>query len=222
VMSEIDDEEVIKFMEKNYPQYKDNIVLGRLLYAKYTGRIVPSDRHEYDEVKISKIGEELEGAHVKFRGIIATAERYEYLACPKCLKKNCSCGVPDEQKIRRLRIRGVVGDETDCVDYTYFVGLDANLEVGKEYMVYAYVKKQYDGDGNVVYVAGKPVYEVIIQRVEPIENNAVKDKDVEQIIEFVRRAKKVKVDIVKNMCRKFGVDFEKLRLKEVDGYVVWE
>jgi DNA-binding Xre family transcriptional regulator len=54
------------------------------------------------------------------------------------------------------------------------------------------------------------------------QNNGVDDSGLGVVVDFVRKAKKVRRDIVEKMCEKHGVKIDDVLkvFKEVDGYVV--
>ena len=112
-----EDKRILEFMEKHYPQYKDNLALGRLLYAKYMGRVARSIViGEFREVKISEIDGRFVGQNVKFRGLVGAVERYDLKVCSRCRKKECVCedGSPGQDDLIRWRL--IVGDESGLVN----------------------------------------------------------------------------------------------------------
>jgi hypothetical protein len=231
VLSE-EDRRVLEFMEKHYPQYKDNLALGRLLYAKYMGRVARSIvSGEFREVKISEIDGRLVGQNVKFRGLVGAVERYDLKVCSRCRKKECVCedGSPGQDDLIRWRL--IVGDESGLVNVTFFVRPNEAVrafEPGDEVMVRGRVKFSFDDEesGRV---------EVVAQDVEVISKAKMSDQNAEEdgedyepthplqrVINFVIKAKRVRRDIVERMCQKYGVNIDDVtELLETDGdYIV--
>jgi len=231
VLSE-EDRRVLEFMEKHYPQYKDNLALGRLLYAKYMGRVARSIvSGEFREVKISEIDGRLVGQNVKFRGLVGAVERYDLKVCSRCRKKECVCedGSPGQDDLIRWRL--IVGDESGLVNVTFFVRPNeaaGAFEPGDEVMVRGRVKFSFDDEesGRV---------EVVAQDVEVISKAKMSDQNAEEdgedyepthplqrVINFVIKAKRVRRDIVERMCQKYGVNIDDVtELLETDGdYIV--
>jgi len=214
-VSSEEDKRVLEFMEKYYPQYKDNLALGRLLYAKHMGRVARSIvSGEFREVKISEIDGRLVGQNVKFRGLVGAVERYDLKVCNRCRKKDCICenGSPGQEDLIRWRL--IVGDEIGLVNVTFFVRPNEAVrafEPGDEVIVRGRVKFSFDDEesGRV---------EVVAQDVEVVSKAKITDEEAEEddedfgpvhplqrVINFVIRAKRVRRDIVERMCQKYGV-----------------
>ena len=115
----------------------------------------------------------------------------------------------------------VVGDETGNIDVLYFPNVSGvhDFEVGREVVVRGKVKFFYDREDSdrIEILASSVSY------FEP-QNNGVEDEGLTIVLDFVRKAKKVSVDIVKKLCEKHGVNPELVyNVFEVrDGYVVAE
>ena len=219
-----EDRKVLEFMEKNYPQYKDNLALGRLLYAKHLGRVARSvGGGEILKVKIKDINPSIVGSTVEVVGLLGHVEKYVFKRCPKCWRKDCVCNpkVDEGRFIDAVRLRMVVGDETGNIDVLYFPNVSGNhdFEVGREVVVRGRVKFFYDREDSdrIEILASNVSY------VEP-KNNGVEGEGLSIVLDFVRKAKKVSVDIVKKLCEKHGVNPELVyNVFEVrDGYVVAE
>ncbi|MEM2593239.1 MAG: hypothetical protein QXI60_11710 [Thermofilaceae archaeon] len=227
-----EDREVLAFMERYYPQYKDNLALGRLLYAKHMGRVARAIvSGDFREVKISEIDGRFVGQNVKFKGLVGAVERYDLKVCIKCRKKECVCGDGSPGQDDLIRWRLIVGDETGLVNVTFFVRpnevVDA-FEPGDEVVVRGKVKFSFDDEesGRV---------EVLAQDVEVLSKAKIQAQNGEEVgedfgvvhplqrvLDFVVRAKRVRRDIVERMCQKYGVHIDDvIDLLEVDGdYVV--
>jgi hypothetical protein len=219
-------------MEKHYPQYKDNLALGRLLYAKHMGRVARAMVFgEFRDVKISEIDGRLVGQNVKFRGLVGAVERYDLKVCIRCRKKDCICenGSPGQDDLVRWRL--IVGDESGLVNVTFFTRPSESVrafEAGDEVVVRGRVKFSFDDEesGRV---------EVVAQDVEILSKTKISDpngeevnEDIEavhplqRIISFVMRAKRVRRDIVERMCQKYGLNIgDVIDVLEVEGdYIV--
>jgi hypothetical protein len=221
-MASDEDRKVIEFMEKHYPQYKDNLALGRLLYAKYLGKVARAAiTDEFMKVKIKDIGVEMVGRNVEVVGLLGSVERYVFKVCPVCRRKKCVCKNPvsEDRYEGLIRLRMIVGDESGVIDVLLFrrPGEFHDFEVGREVVVRGRVKFFYDDErsNRLEIVASDVSY---LER----QNNGVDDSGLEVVVDFVRKAKKVRRDIVEKMCEKHGVKIDDVLkvFREVDGYVV--
>jgi hypothetical protein len=231
VLSE-EDKRVLEFMEKHYPQYKDNLALGRLLYAKHMGRVARAIvSGEFRDVKISEIDGRLVGQNVKFRGLVGAVERYDLKVCIRCRKKECVCenGSPGQDDLIRWRL--IVGDESGLVHVTFFTRPNEVVkafEAGDEVIVRGRVKFSFDDEesGRVEVVAQD--VEVISKAKMLSQEDEDDDEDLgpthplQRIINFVMKAKRVRQDIVERMCQKYGVNIgDVIDVLEVEGdYIV--
>jgi hypothetical protein len=231
-VSSEEDKRVLEFMEKYYPRYKDNLALGRLLYAKHMGRVARSIvSGEFREVKISEIDGRLVGQNVKFRGLVGAVERYDLKVCSRCRKKECICedGSPGQDDLIRWRL--IVGDELGLVNVTFFVRPNEAVgafEPGDEIIVRGRVKFSFDDEesGRVEVVAQD--VEVISKAKMPEEEAEEDDEDfgsvhpLQRVVNFVIRAKRVRRDIVERMCQKYGVNIgDVVDVLETEGdYIV--
>jgi hypothetical protein len=227
-----EDRAVIEFMEKHYPQYKDNLALGRLLYAKYVGRVARAIvSGDFREVKISEIDGKLVGQNVKFRGLVGAVERYDLKVCAKCRKKECVCETGPAGYVDLVRWRLIVGDESELVNVVLFKRpeeLPQPIEAGDEVSVKGRVKFSFDDEesGRVEVVAQD--VEVLSKAKIP-DPNGEEDSDdlgsvhpLQRVIDFVVKAKRVRRDIVERMCQKYGVNIDDvIDMLEVEGdYIV--
>ena len=230
-MSSEEDRRVLEFMEKHYPQYKDNLALGRLLYAKYMGRVARAIvSGDFREVKISEIDGRLVGQNVKFRGLVGAVERYDLKVCAKCRKKECLCEDGPNGYVDLVRWRLIMGDDKKLVNVVLFKRPDElqPIEVGDELLIRGRVKFSFDDEesGRV---------EVVAQDVEVVSKAKMLDQDDEEddedfgpthplqrIIDFVVKAKRVRRDIVEKMCQKYGANIDDvIEVLEVEGdYIV--
>ena len=227
-----EDRAVLEFMEKYYPQYKDNLALGRLLYARYMGRVARAMvSGEFRDVRISDIDGGLVGQNVRFRGLVGAVERYDLKVCVRCRKKECVCegGSPGQDDLIRWRL--IVGDETGLANVTFFARpneVGKAFEPGDEVVVRGRVKFRFDDEesGSV---------EVVAQDVEVLSETKISDPDggeggegfeavhpLQRVVDFVVKAKKVRRDIVERMCQKYGVNInDVIDVLEVEGdYIV--
>jgi hypothetical protein len=138
-----------------------------------------------------------------------------------CRRKKCVCKNPvgEDRYGDLIRLRMVVGDESGVIDVLLFRRPDEfhDFEVGKEVVVRGRVKFFYDDErSNRLEIAASDVSYLEKQ------NNGVDDSGLGVVVDFVRKARKVRRDIVEKMCEKHGVKIEDvLRVfREVDGYVV--
>jgi hypothetical protein len=231
-VSSEEDRRVLEFMEKHFPQYKDNLALGRLLYAKHMGRVARAIvSGEFREIKVSEIDGRLVGQNVKFRGLVGAVERYDLKVCVRCRKKECICedGSPGRDDLIRWRL--IVGDESGLVHVTFFARPNEAVgafEAGDEVIVRGRVKFSFDDEesGRV---------EVVAQDVEVLSRANISDPDgeddgegfepvhpLQRVINFVVKAKRVRRDIVERMCQKYGVNIDDvIDVLELEGdYIV--
>lgn len=223
-----EDRAVLEFMEKYYPQYKDNLALGRLLYAKHMGRVARSIvSGEFREVKIREIDGRIVGQNVKFRGLVGAVERYDLKVCVKCRKKECVCegGSPGLDDLIRWRL--IVGDESGLVNVTFFTRPNEVVrafEAGDEVVVRGRVKFSFDDEesGRVEVVAQD--VEVLSKARLPDPNGEEAGEDIgavhplQKVVDFVVKAKRVRRDIVERMCQKYGVNIDDvIDVLEVEG-----
>jgi hypothetical protein len=221
-MASDEDRKVIEFMEKHYPQYKDNLALGRLLYAKHLGKVARAVMTDgFARVKIRDIGVEMVGRNVEVVGLLGYVEPYVFKVCSECRRKKCVCKNPvGEDRYKDLiRLRMVVGDESGVIDVSFFRWPDEfhDFEVGREVVVRGRVRFFYDDErSNRLEIAASDVSYLEKQ------NSGADDSGLGIVLDFVRKAKKVRRDIVEKMCEKHGVKIDDVLkvFREVDGYVV--
>ena len=221
-MASDEDRKVVEFMEKHYPQYKDNLALGRLLYAKHLGKVARAAiTDDFMKVKIKDIGVEMVGRNVEVAGLLGSVEPYVFKICPVCRRKKCVCKNPvsGDRYEDLIRLRMVVGDETGVIDVLLFRRSYEfhDFEVGKEVSVRGRVKFFYDDErSNRLEIVATDV-SYLGER-----NDGVDGSELGVVVEFVRKARKVRRDVVERMCEKHGVKIEDVLkvFREVDGYVV--
>ena len=90
-MSEPSEEEIRAFMEKYYPEYKDNLDLGRILYKRFARRKKNSNRFNPSRYAPSSLYQASPGMRVVVEGaVIEVSEPYHYEGCAVCKRKNCN------------------------------------------------------------------------------------------------------------------------------------
>jgi hypothetical protein len=135
-MSEFEDAKVRKWMEQNYPMYKENLVLGRLLYAKAMNRN-PIIRKVAGEKPVEVQIKEIKSMKIKDRvcvkGVVVEVKESTYEGCAVCKKsvsKNCGCG--KGTKIYRV-VSFLIGDDTSMI---WASGFDLpQMSVGNEVQI---------------------------------------------------------------------------------------
>lgn len=186
------DDEIRKFMEERYPQYKDNLVLGRMLYAKFVNSNVLSPSGRYIRRKISQLDGIMVNTLVEIQGLVAKVDKYVFVVCKKCGKKEC--GHEGREEVERVRYSILVGDETGLFTVQYFG--DFLYDVGAEVVVQGRVKLFRDR------------FEILADNILLVEKSSSPGKgSVEEALEFVRKAKKVKDSILRNFCKSRGIDY---------------
>jgi len=228
-----EDRKVIEFMEKHYPKYKDNLALGRLLYAKHLGKVARNlTEPEYLKVKVKDLSKDDVGKNVELSGVIGYLEEYVFKVCSVCRHKECRCQNPSNEWVDLMRLRMIIGDETGNIDVLYFVDPKKphGLEVGKEVVIRGRVKYFYSrGDSDRLEITANSV--TAVEGETATESRGDDDPvaeqmwdSIKQIVDFVEKSKKVKVEIVKKMCERHGVNSDVvLRLFTVkEGYVYSE
>lgn len=205
-LSEPTDQEVREFMEKYYPEYKDNLELGRILLKRRRGNYVASVG--YRKVKVGDIPNMKAGDKVELEGVIVQKiKEYTYEGCAVCKKKVCY-----EHSGKKK-----------YTNYT-FIFSDGSGEVsisllGKE-------KGFSDfSDGDIVKIRGKigngrgynevvvDSYDVVrkVKIVDDISTSNSESKGraeiVMDIVNFVRDTGGVKKDVVVRMFAKKGLEF---------------
>jgi hypothetical protein len=177
--------------------------------------------NEFTRVKIKDIGVEMVGHNVEVVGLLGSVEQYLFKVCPVCRHKKCLCKNPVSEDMYEdlIRLRMVVGDESGVIDVLLFRRPDEfhDFEVGKEVVVRGRVKFFYDDERS-------NRLEIVASDVSYLEkqNNGIDDAGLGVVVDFVRKARKVRRDIVEKMCEKHGVKIDDVLkvFKEVDGYVV--
>lgn len=206
----ITEDEIRRFMRERFPKYADNLVLGRLLYAKYMGtsaRALIAD--DYEKVKIKWITPDKEGKKVEVVGLVGSIQKYVYEACAVCMKKDCE---EHNGRVQRQLNTLLVGDETDTIEVDYFGDLDA--EVGDEVVV----------RGRVKLWKGDP--EILADAIFKVGGGGItEDERIGKVLEFVKKAVKVKRDILQKYCEKIGISYDDVvKRKEVvvrGEYIEW-
>jgi len=140
-MSEPSDEEIRRFMEKYYPEYADNLELGRILYKRFMKR----RRHtgggaRYEEYKIGELQPRM---RVVVQGVVIEVfEPFEYEGCAVCRRRKCNN--PNHRGRKVWVVDGFkVSDGTGTVFCSYIHGKDeegVDVEEGDVVRVYGFTK----------------------------------------------------------------------------------
>jgi len=112
----VTDEEIKEWMKKRYPEYADNIELGRLLWKKMKARGIQVS----EGIEKKNIGDIVEGDYCRIEGVVTDARINWYMGCKVCFKKECSCVV---EKVRHYRHQFEVADKTGRITVAYYIGL---------------------------------------------------------------------------------------------------
>ena len=206
-VADMSDEEILRWMRENYPQYADNIELARMLYRRLVQKKkVPRN----DSVKAVKISElKKPKMRVRIRGVIVEKSVSEYVGCAICKRKNCKEHHAGTKRYKFTNF--LVGDDTGVIWVGY--GDEIPFEVGDEVEVVGRTKVFRDN------------IEVMADSVEGLVDEREIAK-IEEIVDFVRESVRVKEDVLKKICKKAGVRFEKvmrrdeLRLGD-EGWIYW-
>ena len=206
-VADMSDEEILRWMREHYPQYADNIELARMLYR----RLVEKKRvPRNDSVKSVKISElKKPKMRVRIRGVIVEKSVSEYVGCAICKRKNCKEHHAGTKRYKFTNF--LVGDDTGVIWVGY--GDELPFEVGDEVEVVGRTKVFRDN------------IEVMADSVESLVDEREVAK-MEEILDFVRESVRVKEDVLREICKKDGVRFEKvmrrdeLRLGD-EGWIYW-
>lgn len=206
---EMSDEEIMKWMRENYPQYADNIELARALY----NRIVKKKRYgrngspEEGRILIGEI--DTSGIWVRIKGVVVEKKESHYVGCAVCRKKKCK---EHHAGTRRYTFTNVlVGDESGMIWCAYPDALDA--EVGDEVIVNGRTK------------IWKNNIEIMANEIEVIMNEEEKER-IEDILGFIKSSGRVKEEVIRKMCETARVRFAKLMARDEislgdEGWIYW-
>ena len=189
-MSNLSENEIREWMEKNYPRYKDNIELGKILYSKEVLKKDYVESTRDDRVTIAELKNRNAGERVKVSGIVAKVSEFTYLGCPICKKKNCE--LHDEGEVEIKMTSFLLGDNTGTV-WCSGSSLGYVPKEGEEVTVVGKTRK-YKGS-----------MELSVFSIEPDKTGAKDD-----IVNFIDKSGKVKYSVYEAMCQKKGINPEEL------------
>ena len=218
----VSDEEIRKFMEKYYPEWANNLELGRILYEKFKRRLNNKGGSLVEKVKIGELEDWL-GKRVIIEGVITDVNVSTYVGCPVChrsARRGCehlASGQVQESTIYRVDLS--VADDTGSArivtypmnEEEYGEYLKKDIQVGDVIRVDGVVKKwkgkiEVSADCRSIELVRK--VEVDIADVDPV---------LKDIISTLRKLKRVKKQIYESMCRSKGVNPQVLIEQ---GYVI--
>ena len=208
----VSDEEIRKFMEKYYPEWANNLELGRILYEKFKRRINNNGGSLVEKVKIGEIlnGQYELGTRVETEGVIIDIQTKMYVGCPICgksVKRMCEHLNNGVEPVNLYFPIIVVADDTGEID----VGLwTMTKEEFDEFL------NQYS-IGDVINVVGRlkqwnNKYEIAaskgnIKIVRKVQVDIVDVNPIlKDIINTLRKLKRVRKQIYESMCRSKGVN----------------
>jgi len=219
------EEEIREFMRKYYPEWANNLELGRILYEKFIKR---NRNNSQIGAEVAKIGDILSGqynigAKVLVKGIVMDISVRSYLGCPICYRKverQCEHIVnkqtkPEELKIYMLRVR----DDTGEILVSTF---PKNVKEQAEFESAVSV-------GDVISVVGevnlwRDIWELRVRQFNvkrKVKIDMRDDPKVREILTILEKMGKVKEPIFVQMCRSRGVDIDLVReyIEIRDGFV---
>jgi hypothetical protein len=206
------DVEIKQFMEKNHPQFKDNLTLGKLLYQKAMNKnpVVRKMGSPF-EVKIKEINTLKAGTKVAIRGLIAEIEQKTYVGCTECRKKVC-----DHNKGTKDIIVSnlLIGDDTEMIWASVFE-LNPSITVGQEVEVVGNIK-EWNREKSVSAFEVKPVEKTVVPTTTPVakpEKGSKEDK-IRRVVAFVEGSEKASLDMIEAMCEGEGI-----RISDIESYV---
>lgn len=202
------EQEIKDWMKKNYPEYADNLELGKILYAKFVKKqavAIPrggdGDYQKKRIVDVKKAGE-----RVIVSGLVVRVDRGEYFGCAMCKRKVCS-----EHKERRkyYTTNLSVGDDSGLIWCGFITAEQLDVKEGDEVEIRGRTK---DWKGKM---------EVMADNINFLRRKEMKD-EMDNILDFVEKSGKVKTEVVQSLCKKKNLDFEEVRkrLREEDGYLL--
>lgn len=118
----MNDEELLEWGKKYYPELSNNVRLLRILYEKLKNRGVKAQFS--NKKKVEELGE---GDRVTVDVVVIDMNVKKYMGCSKCKKKNCECGVEKKEFwIYRLKC----ADDTGEVNCVLFTDVEQNINIG--------------------------------------------------------------------------------------------
>ena len=224
---EIPEEEIKKWMRQYYPEYANNIELGRILYWRWLKkniRLAPRKRN-YTPVKIRDINND--ATFVEIEGVVADKTQSEYEGCAVCKRKNCDN--PEHRGRRYYVVENIyIGDDTGMIWcsrlYPKEEEPEEKIEIGYKIRVRGKVKR-YRGE-----------YEIIVDELEILEekdlNNSQTNTDTEdeekqtpsrkdagdeepkitvkKLIDVLKGFKGMKYKYLEIMMEKYGLQYKDL------------
>ena len=206
-MSEVSDAEIAKFLAEKYPQVKNNIKFGRMLYDKAMNKnaVIRSMGTPF-EIQIKEIRGLTAKSKVAFKGIVAEVQKDSYKGCPECRKKICKDH--DKTPVDIVITRMLIGDDSDMIWVSAF-GLSDDVKDGMEVTVVGSVK-EWNGERSVGAFEVKPVAVVASKPVEvkpSVAKGSVEEK-TKQIVDFVESSQRVALNVFKSMVDGNGLNYD--------------
>lgn len=214
-MSDITDAEVIKFMEQNYPDLKNNLKLAKLMYQRQKLKSPVSGLlNSPFEVKIKEIKTLADKSRVAFTGIVAEIEKKTYEGCPSCKRRVCEHGLaPIEYTVYNI----LIGDDEDMVACSAFDTLNGVTE-GTRVNIVGGVKIYREERSVAIYEMKKAEEKpkpVVQQAQQQTTGNTKADKIIQFIGESAKAGMPCSLNMVDAMCEGEGISF-----KDIQGSVI--
>jgi hypothetical protein len=190
-----EDEVILAWMEKNYPEQKDNLELARILYKKMVKK-EKFEQRKNEPRTIRKIAELEVGQRDTIRGIVAEVDYRSYIGCAKCKRKVCEHGEP---QVQYQVLSALIGDETGNIWISKIAENVEQLDVGDEVEVYGLTKMFKDN------------LEMMVNNLRVLEKARIKE-----IKTFLAQAGTVKNSIMESLLTEHGVS--KAELEQFADY----
>ncbi|MEM5854179.1 MAG: hypothetical protein QW228_07480 [Candidatus Aenigmatarchaeota archaeon] len=128
----MNDEELLEWGKKYYPELGNNVRLLKILYEKLKNRGVKA---QFSNKK--KIEELEDGNRVTIDAVVIDVNVKKYMGCSKCKKKSCECGAEKKEFwIYRLKC----ADDTGEVSCVLFTDVEQNISVGDKIEIFGFYK----------------------------------------------------------------------------------
>lgn len=213
-MSGMSDEDIKRWMASRpeYAKYAGNVKLGRVLYEREKGASNVARQLEDKLYKIADLKDVVVGSRIAVAGIVAEIGKpIEYEGCVVCRRKKCV--EHSEAGVKKYRVdMFLLGDETGMV---WCIARDMQI-VDRSEVVVRGVIKDYKGEREISVFR--------IDRVDKVPEGQTVKGTVDDILDFVRLSGMAKVEIVKSLCERKGVNYKELErygLREDGRGFVW-
>lgn len=104
-----DPEELTRFMEKYYPDYKGNLELAKILCRKWNEKRKGRPRTRSREYRRAKIGELKPKGYYEVEGVVTNVSKTKYMGCPDKKKTGCRKSDMVEWKITGFELADDTG-----------------------------------------------------------------------------------------------------------------